>query len=285
MKRHAFTLIELLVVIAIIAILAAILFPVFAQAKQSAKKTQALAHLKQIGTAATIYATDYDDRFPSIFDGAPAGGNPEVVMQPYMRNGNMWYVNREDKTTFTVDAAGNYIPGRSDFGYNWGFEIRSAEGVIDGETCTIGLAVSACSGNRVNVGKSITQFANPSRTFLFGDTYDTPRQTIGGDGWQLDVFPTGVTQNSRLRYGGQMVYVMADSSARSVPTMGGTVAWGRKGRVSSPRRFQDRVDGYCSDPEGPVRPFPRSNFPLGTNWICRDFVALPEASGVVWWSN
>jgi prepilin-type N-terminal cleavage/methylation domain-containing protein len=60
MKR-AFTLIELLVVIAIIAILAAILFPVFAQAKESAKKTATLAQYKQVGTAAQIYIADSDD--------------------------------------------------------------------------------------------------------------------------------------------------------------------------------------------------------------------------------
>lgn len=60
MKR-AFTLIELLVVVAIIAILAAILFPVFAQAKESARKTQCLSNLKQIGLAWTMYGADYDD--------------------------------------------------------------------------------------------------------------------------------------------------------------------------------------------------------------------------------
>ncbi|MFQ3586105.1 MAG: prepilin-type N-terminal cleavage/methylation domain-containing protein [Fimbriimonadaceae bacterium] len=59
--RKAFTLIELLVVIAIIAILAAILFPVFAQAKASAKKTASLSNTKNIGTAAQIYSADYDD--------------------------------------------------------------------------------------------------------------------------------------------------------------------------------------------------------------------------------
>ena len=65
MKQNAFTLIELLVVIAIIAILAAILFPVFAQAKLAAKKTQDLSNLKQIGTALIIYAGDYDDLIPN----------------------------------------------------------------------------------------------------------------------------------------------------------------------------------------------------------------------------
>jgi prepilin-type N-terminal cleavage/methylation domain-containing protein/prepilin-type processing-associated H-X9-DG protein len=59
--KRGFTLIELLVVIAIIAILAAILFPVFAQAKEAAKKTACLSNLKQIGLAAVMYAGDYDD--------------------------------------------------------------------------------------------------------------------------------------------------------------------------------------------------------------------------------
>ncbi|HRK21536.1 MAG TPA: prepilin-type N-terminal cleavage/methylation domain-containing protein [Fimbriimonadaceae bacterium] len=62
--RRAFTLIELLVVIAIIAILAAILFPVFAQAKLAAKKTTTLSNIKQVGTATIMYAGDYDDVYP-----------------------------------------------------------------------------------------------------------------------------------------------------------------------------------------------------------------------------
>lgn len=66
-KVHgAFTLIELLVVIAIIAILAAILFPVFAQAKEAAKKTQLISNTKQIATSFILYAGDYDDRFPNL---------------------------------------------------------------------------------------------------------------------------------------------------------------------------------------------------------------------------
>ena len=64
MFRRAFTLLELLVVIAIIAILAAILFPVFAQAKVAAKKTADLSNMKNIATASMIYSSDADDLFP-----------------------------------------------------------------------------------------------------------------------------------------------------------------------------------------------------------------------------
>lgn len=71
--KKAFTLIELLVVIAIIAILAAILFPVFAQAKVAAKKASDLSNLKQIGTGTMIYGTDNDDLFP-LQAGKDCGG-------------------------------------------------------------------------------------------------------------------------------------------------------------------------------------------------------------------
>jgi prepilin-type N-terminal cleavage/methylation domain-containing protein len=65
--KKAFTLIELLVVIAIIAILAAILFPVFAQAKEAAKKTSALSNIKQSASGVILYSSDNDDLFPSAY--------------------------------------------------------------------------------------------------------------------------------------------------------------------------------------------------------------------------
>ncbi len=90
--RRAFTLIELLVVIAIIAILAAILFPVFAQAKEAAKKTQCLSSIKQLGTSFNIYSSDADDNViaPSVTVGKPGGGfdfmSWDRIAQPYLKS-------------------------------------------------------------------------------------------------------------------------------------------------------------------------------------------------------
>jgi len=82
--RRGFTLIELLVVIAIIAILAAILFPVFARAREKARQSSCLANAKQLNLAIMQYAQDYDETYPRTSIGG-TGTWPNAVM-PYMKN-------------------------------------------------------------------------------------------------------------------------------------------------------------------------------------------------------
>ncbi len=96
--RKAFTLIELLVVIAIIAILAAILFPVFAQAKTSAKVTQSTSGMKQLALGLQMYSTDFDDTAVYHYGDTPAGRvdytkNTTWVadIQPYVKNRSIFF--------------------------------------------------------------------------------------------------------------------------------------------------------------------------------------------------
>ena len=92
-SRHGFTLIELLVVIAIIAILAAILFPVFAQAREMARRTTCLSNFKQLGSGVAMYTQDYDEQLPKSWYGVTAnGGNPKWmdVTFPYTKNEQMY---------------------------------------------------------------------------------------------------------------------------------------------------------------------------------------------------
>ncbi|NUQ01493.1 MAG: DUF1559 domain-containing protein [Armatimonadetes bacterium] len=90
MRRKGFTLIELLVVIAIIAILAAILFPVFAKAREKARQSTCQNNLKQIGVAIAQYTQDYDERLsPNYIYESPGSTNLcwwEDLTQPYIKN-------------------------------------------------------------------------------------------------------------------------------------------------------------------------------------------------------
>ena len=107
-SRSGFTLIELLVVIAIIAILAAILFPVFARAKESAKRTACISNARQVAMACKMYLSDYDDVMPIFYayNSQPAAGQPghkgvEVGLLPYCK----------DKQVFKspMDNGGTYL--------------------------------------------------------------------------------------------------------------------------------------------------------------------------------
>src|SRR5262245_29656521 len=112
-RPRGFTLIELLVVIAIIAILASILFPVFAQARDAARKATCQSNLKQFGIAFAMYASDYDGLFPN-----PGGRG--VVGNTF--NGAAWYSATRNTSTNAVTDSGQgiypYLKQRGNAGSN-----------------------------------------------------------------------------------------------------------------------------------------------------------------------
>ena len=127
-KREAFTLIELLVVIAIIAILAAILFPVFAQAREKARQTSCLSNVRQIGLGVMQYVQDYDEVFmPTVTERtAPAAlaGNPTALfgfslrgkLDPYVKSQQIFRCPSNPNDWPAPTAPNNYW--FSDYGFN-----------------------------------------------------------------------------------------------------------------------------------------------------------------------
>jgi len=118
-QRSGFTLIELLVVIAIIAILAAILFPVFARARENARKSNCMSNIKQLTTAGMMYVQDYDETF--LIDYAmPAMGTEPVGgcnrwryhLHPYIKNWRVFICpsggNVADPSLFSVQLTNQY---------------------------------------------------------------------------------------------------------------------------------------------------------------------------------
>jgi prepilin-type N-terminal cleavage/methylation domain-containing protein/prepilin-type processing-associated H-X9-DG protein len=164
-RKSAFTLIELLVVIAIIAILAAILFPVFAQAKTAAKKTSSLSGTKQLALGATIYATDYDDIFP--FD---RGGDP----------GNTYYGETYVNGAMDPNAPVNWARGIHPYVRNFGIygdavavdtDTTNGWGCFDPSSVG-GRATQFCGSKAFNAlaqNKSVTAMPEPAGTIIISD--------------------------------------------------------------------------------------------------------------------
>jgi len=114
--KDGFTLIELLVVIAIIAILAAILFPVFARAREKARTATCQSNLKQIGLAAVMYATDYDGRTLPSVTGTLSTGNVAYpwteLLLPYTKNTQLFICPSQDPVG-RPDNNGATFPGNA----------------------------------------------------------------------------------------------------------------------------------------------------------------------------
>src|SRR5579862_3494570 len=113
--QHAFSLIELLVVIAIIAILAAILFPVFAQAREKARQATCSSNQRNISTAILMYAQDYDEGLPLAAYGTSDGNYFAWIdlLDPYLKNKQVWLC--PSSMVHPADASGRPT---THFGYN-----------------------------------------------------------------------------------------------------------------------------------------------------------------------
>jgi len=213
-RSKGFTLIELLVVIAIIAILAAILFPVFAQAKVAAKKTSDLSNLKQLATAGLIYANDADDFLPGtrqyepyvfaarllpytknrqIFKNPASSAQQGTIQKKQQDNGSGEYMTAPDNIciglgTSTVGGGKRYysdIYPALDYAVNenlFGYMNRGCADRADGNYAHPGPNTTngAPPGDgTIGVGPGTLTFTNPSKVVLWIDFPVNGRQWPG----------------------------------------------------------------------------------------------------------
>jgi prepilin-type N-terminal cleavage/methylation domain-containing protein/prepilin-type processing-associated H-X9-DG protein len=300
--RRAFTLIELLVVIAIIAILAAILFPVFAQAKLAAKKTVALSDTKEIGLGMQLYVNDNDDTTPIVFY-ISGQGSVDVyqTMQPYIKNMDVFFSSEWDhhngdavgSSTMSCDntatATGYYVPTGDNakrclsFGYNWGFGVWAGGALLGWE--------QASSNGEVTPGISMTSIDAPANLAAFGDTYNGRRYTMSAVGSLLEYY-SGTQQNSALRYGGSLNFAYTDGHAKSIKVQGynfpnATAVTPGQSTIAMPADKSQWHSFWCSSDSVQVSP---SNLGLPLpNMGCAAFIDLVYSGGLGFtptpWSN
>jgi prepilin-type N-terminal cleavage/methylation domain-containing protein/prepilin-type processing-associated H-X9-DG protein len=259
MKR-AFTLIELLVVIAIIAILAAILFPVFAQAKEAAKKTTDLSNSKNQAVAIIMYGSDYDDMFPRTWYKRPGaavwGWNTPFTwreaVHPYIKSGQKSY---NDGTNNVMLAEGGVwdtpakqgsrgvyganrilMPGAcywNDPGASWDCD-QDDTGILTGKPIMPSVSSTALDAP-AQIATTWTLGINPDWN-ASGDSPEVswwwwggaqwPPQFTGptsGEQWDADATPFPTWQMPRYRYSGGMNNAYADGHGKF--TKKGALNW------------------------------------------------------------
>lgn len=279
MRRYAFTLIELLVVIAIIAILAAILFPVFAQARAAAKKTVSLSNVKQLTHAWLMYMNDNNDRFETatndegIFKDT---GGYQAIMQPYIKNWDILYdPTRDLKGTQTSgpECWSTVNPSGRCLGYstNYGFYDRGAS---RGNYMP---PFDDANGATWWPGRSVSEVVAPADTVLLGTTNDERIYTLQPYWQDIDAAYTcggnfrstaeGRACGARtVRHGGQYPTSYVDGHAKVVPVAAYTVRPTRHLFTIMPQRVEDLVR-LCRDPD--VLP-QGGGSAIDTNRTCRE---------------
>jgi prepilin-type N-terminal cleavage/methylation domain-containing protein/prepilin-type processing-associated H-X9-DG protein len=232
LARRAFTLIELLVVIAIIAILAAILFPVFAQAKEAAKKTTCLSQSKQQNLAVQMYMGDVDDYFCRDHTPNPGDGHGDMywtrAVQPYMKNWQMFRDADDPSNPYGIWTPGSIYYWDANW-QNWGVAygmnveyLNNAGGDCSGWQATgFGLPISsgAVASPADTVFSAEKKIIGSDATGWFTDTYVMAPATVYADdactwsngGWGTDSYGDTInyapprdtgTGNFSIRHGG-----------------------------------------------------------------------------------
>lgn len=179
-RHKAFTLIELLVVISIIAVLAAILFPVFARAREQARKAACQSNLKQIGIAVMMYVQDYDETYPI----ANRGTNLRFyqVLEPYTKSTQVWICPTAGPVT-TNGSARLYSGG-----YGWNICGTSALATSSAPTGNgFGFSVNAPCTPTGHPGVKLAGVPEPANTVLATEPISNGYQGnglyfIGGNG-------------------------------------------------------------------------------------------------------
>jgi prepilin-type N-terminal cleavage/methylation domain-containing protein/prepilin-type processing-associated H-X9-DG protein len=189
-KQQAFTLIELLVVIAIIALLAAILFPVFARARENARRASCQSNLKQIGLGILQYTQDYDEALPLVY--APSAGTPRRfspnnafwadLVQPYTKSLQVFRCpsnTNANSPFFDVIGDGTASGDFPTWPGGDNTNLRMAYGAAAYFNGDIGYHLGAFRAGNGDVPTKLAEFNNTVDTYLVGEIQDSKEVIYG----------------------------------------------------------------------------------------------------------
>ena len=260
-RNQGFTLIELLVVIAIIAILAAILFPVFATAREKARQSACLNNVKQLGASLVMYSQDYDERLPSIWTLQNGGGifsytDVFGVMKPYIKNTDIFYCPDRTQLNCTKDANFSSLAERCyGYGYNWGPAQEFATNGYEGGLIRDEIGSYLPDGTVLGTfqGVQLSTILAPANTFAYGDSYDRPDYSIAS----TDILSEYSAKNGyaektnyALPHHGLLNIAYADGHAKASAWRAGDTkdAVSPNGKAALPKN-PDQWQYWCANPD------------------------------------